>query len=143
VRLDVQDRREKIQFFDGEPHFEVKFIRRAIDDDKNLQLVLLERTAENKYMRIMVDTPDELAAAFPKTRDELFAYKGLILGSIEASAFSGDQLRMIADFADRRGGGLMMIGGRRAFSGGGSGGPPAAGSRPGVLGALAAESLSR
>jgi len=143
VLLDVQDRREKILFFDGEPHFEVKFIRRAVDDDKNLQLVLLERTAENKYMRIMVDSPDELAAAFPKTRDELFAYKGLILGSIEASAFTGDQLRMIADFADRRGGGLMMIGGRRAFAEGGYAGTPVADALPVVLEPKAPDSLAR
>ena len=133
VLIDVEDRREKILFFDGEPHFEVKFIRRAVDDDKNLQLVLLQRTAENKYFRGDVDSRDELAAGFPKTRDELFAYRGLILGSIEASAFTGDQLRMIADFADRRGGGLLMIGGRRAFAEGGYAGTPLADALPVVL----------
>ena len=113
VLLDVVDRKEKILFFDGEPHFEVKFIRRAVADDPNLQLVVLQRTTDTKFFRILIDSPDELAAGFPKTRDELFSYRGLILGSIEANAFTGDQLRMIADFADRRGGGLMMIGGRR------------------------------
>ena len=81
----------------------------------------------------MVDSGDELAAGFPKTRDELFSYRGLILGSIEASAFTGDQLRMIADFADRRGGGLMMIGGRRAFAEGGYAGTPVADALPVVL----------
>ena len=119
VLLDVQDRKEKILFFDGEPHFEVKFIRRAVADDPNLQLVVLQRTTDTKFFRILIDSPDELAAGFPKTRDELFSYRGLILGSIEANAFTGDQLRMIADFADRRGGGLMMIGGRRSFAEGG------------------------
>jgi uncharacterized membrane protein len=133
VLLDVQDRKEKIFFFDGEPHFEVKFIQRAVADDPNLQVVLLQRTAENKYFRRMIDSPDELAAGFPKTRDELFAYRGLILGSIEASAFTGDQLRMIADFADRRGGGLLMIGGRRAFAEGGYAGTPVADALPVVL----------
>ena len=133
VLLDVEDRKEKILFFDGEPHFEVKFIRRAVAEDPNLQLVLLQRTAENKYFRGDVDNGDELAAGFPKTRDELFAYRGLILGSIEASAFTGDQLRMIADFADRRGGGLLMVGGRRAFAEGGYGGTPLADALPVVL----------
>ena len=37
---------------------------------------------------------------------------------------TGDQLRMIADFADRRGGGLIMLGGRRSFSEGGYAGTP-------------------
>jgi len=133
VLLDVQDRKEKILFYDGEPHFEIKFIRRAVADDPNLQLVLLQRTQDTKFFRVMVDSGDELAAGFPKTRDELFAYRGLILGSIEASAFSGDQLRMIADFADRRGGGLMMIGGRRAFAEGGYAGTPVADALPVVM----------
>ena len=81
----------------------------------------------------MVDSGDELAAGFPKTRDELFSYRGLILGSIEASAFTGDQLRMISDFADRRGGGLLMLGGRRAFAEGGYAGTPVADALPVVL----------
>ncbi len=81
----------------------------------------------------MIDSGDELAAGFPKTRDELFSYRGLILGSIEASAFTGDQLRMISDFADRRGGGLLMIGGRRAFAEGGYAGTPVADALPVVL----------
>jgi uncharacterized membrane protein len=133
VLLDVQDRKEKILFFDGEPHFEVAFVRRAVRDDPNLQLVLLQRTTETKFFRAMIDSGDELAAGFPKTRDELFSYRGLILGSIEASAFTGDQLRMISDFADRRGGGLLMIGGRRAFAEGGYAGTPVADALPVVL----------
>ncbi len=133
VLIDVQDRREKILYFEGEPRFEVKFIRRAVADDRNLQVVVLQRTAENKYLRLDVDHPEELVAGFPKTREELFAYRGLMLGSIEAGAFTGDQLRMIADFVDRRGGGLLMIGGRRAFAEGDYGGTPVADVLPVVL----------
>ena len=66
VLLDVQDRKEKILFFDGEPHFEVKFIRRAVADDPNLQLVVLQRTTDTKFFRILIDSPDELAAGFPE-----------------------------------------------------------------------------
>lgn len=122
VLIDVRDRREKILYFEGEPRWEVKFLRRAVADDRNLQLVVLQRTAENKYLRLDVDHPDELASGFPKSREALFAYRGLILGSIEAAAFTGDQLRMIAEFVDRRGGGLLMLGGPRAFAEGGYGG---------------------
>jgi hypothetical protein len=49
----------------------------------------------------------------------LFAYRGLILGSIEATAFTADQQRMIADFVNQRGGGLLALGGRHAFAEGG------------------------
>ncbi len=131
--IDVRDAREKILYFEGEPRWEMKFIRRAAADDKNLQLVTLQRTADNKYLRLDVDNSDELVGGFPKTRDELFAYRGLILGSIEAGAFTGDQLRMIADFVDRRGGGLLALGGPRAFAEGGYAGTPVADTLPLVL----------
>jgi uncharacterized membrane protein len=117
--IDVRDRREKILYFQGEPRYDVGFIRKAVADDKNLQLVLLQRTADNKYYRAGVDGAEELPGGFPKTREELFSYRAIILGSIEAGAFTGDQLQMIADFVDRRGGGLMMLGGARSFSEGG------------------------
>jgi uncharacterized membrane protein len=133
VLIDVRDRKEKILYFEGEPRFEMKFIGRAIKDDSNLVLTVLQRTADNKYLRIGVDSPDELAAGFPKTREELFAYRGLILGSIEAGAFTGDQLRMIAEFVDRRGGGLLTLGGPRAFAEGGYAGTAVADVLPVVL----------
>ena len=131
--IDVRDRREKILYFEGEPRWEMKFIRRAVADDPNLQLVVLQRTADNKYWRGDIDTPEELVAGFPKTREELFAYRGLILGSIEAGAFTGDQLRMIAEFVERRGGGLLALGGRRAFGEGGYADTPVADALPVVV----------
>ena len=131
--VDVYDRTEKILYFEGEPRPELKFLHRAVDEDKNLQVVTLLRTADNKYYRLLLDTPEQLAGAFPKTRDELFAYRGLILGSIEAGAFTGDQLRMIAEFVERRGGGLLMLGGARSFSEGGYAGTPVADALPVVV----------
>ncbi|MSO82970.1 MAG: hypothetical protein EXQ53_06705 [Acidobacteria bacterium] len=128
--IQVRDTREKILYFEGEPRFEMKFLRRAVADDKNLQVVALQRTADNKFLRLDVDDPDELLGGFPKTREELFTYRGLILGSIEAGAFTGDQLQMIADFVDRRGGGLLMLGGARSFGEGGYGGTPIADALP-------------
>ena len=124
--VDVIDRRERILHYEGELRAEMKFIRQAIRDDKNLEVVTLQRTAENKFTRIGVDDPEHLLGGFPKTREELFAYRGLILSNIEASAFSGDQLRMIAEFVERRGGGLLMVGGPRAFGEGGYAGTPVA-----------------
>jgi uncharacterized membrane protein len=131
--IDVRDRAERILYYEGEPRSTVHFVRRAIADDRNLQLVALNRTADNKYYRFGLENPDELAAGFPKTREELFQYRGLILGSIEASAFTGDQLRMIAEFVDLRGGGLLVLGGQHALGEGGYAGTPVADVLPVVL----------
>ena len=43
--LEVRNRREKMLLVEGEPRFEGKFIRRALADEKNLHLVVLQRTA--------------------------------------------------------------------------------------------------
>ena len=131
--LEVRDRREKVLYYEGEPRAEAKFILSAVEDDKNIQVVLLQRTAENKYFRRNVSTPDEVVGGFPKTREELFQYRGLILGSVEAASFTPDQLRMIADFVNKRGGGLLMLGGRRSFAEGGWAGTPVGEVLPVVL----------
>ena len=104
--IQVDDRVEKILYFEGEPRFELKFLRRAVAADKNLQLVVLQRTAENRFSRFELDEPGELDGGFPTKREDLFRYDGLILGSIEASFFTHDQLRLIAEFVSERGGGL-------------------------------------
>ena len=122
----VADGPERVLYMEGEPRFETKFIRRAVEDDENVKVVILQRTAEDKYLRLDVDSPDELASGFPRTREELFAYRAIILGSVEAAAFSPDQIRMLADFVSDRGGGLMMLGGRRSFAEGGWAGTPVA-----------------
>ncbi|HWF84857.1 MAG TPA: glutamine amidotransferase [Vicinamibacterales bacterium] len=131
--IEVGDSREKVLYFEGEPRFEMKFIRRAVEDDKNLALSILQRTAENKYYRVVTESPEELVGGFPKTREELFAYRAIILGSIEAAAFTPEQMRMLADFISKRGGGLLMLGGRRSFAEGGWAGTPLAEALPVVL----------
>jgi uncharacterized membrane protein len=129
----VEDREEKLLYFEGEPRFEVKFLRRAVADDENLHVSILQRTAENKFMRLDVEGPDDLVGGFPRTRAELYKYSGIILGSIEANYFTPDQLRMIADFVNHRGGGLLMLGSNRSFAQGGYAGTPVADILPVVL----------
>ncbi|HKW49889.1 MAG TPA: vWA domain-containing protein [Gemmatimonadaceae bacterium] len=129
----VRDQREKILYVEGEPRYEMMFIRRAVANDSNLQLVTLQRTAENKFLRLDVDNGEELAGGFPKTREELFKYRGIILGSVDASFFTRDQLQMLADFVSVRGGGMLLLGGRHAFGEGGYAGTPLAPVMPVVI----------
>jgi len=133
VEVEVKGAREKILYFEGEPRYEVGFLRRTVAADENLQVVVLQRTAEDKYLRLDVDDETELAGGFPTTREELFRYRGLVLGSVEASLFTHDQLSMIADFVSQRGGGFLALGGRFSFAEGGYGGTPVAEVLPVIL----------
>lgn len=132
--VDVVGEREKVLYFEGEPRWEVKFMRRAVADDENLQLVLLQRTAESKFLRLDVSDSTELEFGFPTTREELYRYRGLIIGSVEASFFTHDQLQMLADFVSVRGGSLLFLGGLSSFAEGGWEGTPVEEVMPVLLG---------
>ncbi len=132
--VEVRGQTDKILYLEGEPRAQVKFMRRAVDEDENLQLVVLQRTAENKFLRLSVSDSLELQFGFPTTREELYRYRGLVIGSIEASFFTHDQLQMIADFASERGGGILFLGGHDAFAEGGWDGTPVEEVMPVVLG---------
>ena len=117
--LSVDNTKMRILYFEGEPRFELKFIRRAVADDEQLHVTGLIRTADAKYYRVGIESREQLRNGFPITRDELFSYHALILGSVEISLLSREQQAMIAEFVSQRGGGLLLLGGRHAFAEGG------------------------
>ena len=109
----------RILHVEGEPRWELGKIRESLQpNEKNVSVVALQRTGENKFYRQGVGNQTELATGFPKTEEELFSYQGLIIGSVEAGFFTADELRSIEAFVARRGGGLLALGGRLAFDGG-------------------------
>ncbi len=114
----VDEKKSKILYLEGEPRWDYKFIRRAIKDDKAVEVHGLLRTSANKFYRQGMDSEKTLEAGFPK-QEQLFEYDGLILGSVEAGFFSSDDVQNIYDFVSRRGGGLMLLSGRNSLSDGG------------------------
>ncbi len=133
VDVEVRGGVEKILYVEGEPRFELKFLRRAVADDEDIQLVALQRTAEGKFLRLEVDSAAELASGFPTSRAELFGYRGVVLGSLEASFLTQAQQDLLEDFVAERGGGLLMLGGRHALAEGGWAGTSVGSALPVVL----------
>src|SRR5579864_6382287 len=118
--VNVDSRKAKILYMEGEPRWEFKFLRRAIEDDHNLHLSSILRTTQNKiYVQDDYgDAPKSIKDGFPTKVDDLFAFDGLIIGSSEAAYFSPAQQDMIHQFVDRRGGGLLFLGGKDALADG-------------------------
>jgi uncharacterized membrane protein len=133
VLVRVVDDQPQVLYTEGEPRWDYAFLRRALADEKSLRLVTLLRQANGKLLRQGIDSPTILEKGFPDDKAELFKYKGLILGSVEASFFTYDQLRLISDFVSQRGGGLVMIGGKNSFSQGGYGNTPLEDALPVIL----------
>src|SRR5664279_4029887 len=121
--VNVENKKPRILYFDGEEQWEYKFIRRAVDDypDLGIELASMDRTTENKILRQFPASmgQKDLEEGFPAKPEELFPFQALIIGSTEANYFTATQQQLIKDFVDRRGGGVLFTGGRYAFSEGG------------------------
>ena len=83
-------RKPRILYIQGEPVWEYKFIRRAIEDypDIGIELPSMLRTTQNKIYRQGIRDAKELEDGFPAKPEELFAYQGLIIGGVEAGYFT-------------------------------------------------------
>jgi len=115
----VRDAKRRILYVEGEPRWQFRFLRRAEEDDPSVQIVSMLRTSENKIYRQGISGPDELADGFPSKAEDLFAYSGIIIGSVAADYFTPAQQELIREYVDRRGGGVLFLGGRQSLSDGG------------------------
>jgi uncharacterized membrane protein len=119
--VNVEARKPKIFYFEGEPRWDYKFIGRALDDYSDIELARMVRTTQNKLYRQFPKSMGEkdLEDGFPSKAEDLFQFQGLIIGSSEVNYFTPTQQQLIRDFVDRRGGGLLLLGGRASLSDGG------------------------
>jgi uncharacterized membrane protein len=117
--VNVGSEARRILYIEGEPRWEYKFIRQAEEDDRMVQIASMVRTSQNKIYRQGINDPKELADGFPSRPEDLFAYQGVIIGSVEAGYFTPGQQELIGEFVDRRGGGLLLLGGQFSLADGG------------------------
>jgi hypothetical protein len=129
----VDGTKRRILYVEGEPRWEYKFLRRAVEDDPAIEVVSMLRTTQNKIYRQGISNPNELADGFPSKPEDLFEYQGLILGSVESGFFTPAQQEAIKEFVDRRGAGLLFLGGRASLADGDYNAPPFAELLPLVL----------
>jgi len=117
----VEDQQFRALYFEGEPRWEYKFLRRALDAEDDIKLVSSLRVSPNKFYRQGLESPQQLESGFPVSRGELFAYDALIIGSVEAASFSSEQLDIVRAFVSERGGSLLMLAGPNGLGNGGWG----------------------
>ena len=139
----VEEQQFRVLYFEGEPRWEYKFMRRAIDPEDDIRLISLLRVSPNKFYRQGLESAEQLESGFPTTRDELFAFDALIIGSIEAASFSDVQLELVNDFVSERGGSLLMLAGPNGLGNGGWGQSAIANLMPAQLPPLADDSFKR
>ncbi len=116
ILIDPKNDSLRVLYFQGHPLTEFKFIKRALEKDQVVDFTSISRTGTGKYYRQGIRSPDELAGGFPASEAELFRFKAVIFGDVEAGFFSLEQLSMIEKFVNKRGGGFLMIGGQGSFT---------------------------
>ncbi|MBV9938218.1 MAG: hypothetical protein JO150_06930 [Acidobacteriaceae bacterium] len=121
--ISIDNKKRRILYVEGEPRWDYKFIRRAVEDDPAIQITSMLRTTQNKFY-YQGPNANELTEGFPNKEEDVFKYEGLILGSVESGFFNVSQQTVIKDFVDRRGGGLLFLGGRASLADGGYNIPP-------------------
>ncbi|MFC1477011.1 hypothetical protein ACFL6L_00935 [candidate division KSB1 bacterium] len=116
VLLDTYKDTIRVLYFEGHLRNDFKFIKRALEDDQVVEFVSVSRTGTDKYYRQGIRHEKELEKGFPQTEAELFDFKAVVFGDIEASYFTFEQLAMVENFVRERGGGFLMLGGRNSFA---------------------------
>ncbi len=139
----VEEQQFRVLYFEGEPRWEYKFMRRALDPEGDIRLATLLRVSPNKFYRQGLDTAEQLENGFPSERDELFAYDAVIIGSVEAASLSEAQLDTIEAFVSERGGSLLMLAGPNGLGNGGWGQSAIADLLPTRLPASSVDSFAR
>jgi len=99
-----------VLYLEGAVRLEQKFIRRALGGSPEIQVDYVAIDAQRPETR-----PDDLADRLTTGRYDVF-----VLGDLDSSAFSQDELNSLVE-AVRRGAGLMMLGGFHSFGPGGYG----------------------
>jgi hypothetical protein len=117
--LTVSQRQRRVLYLEGEPRWEYKFIRRALQGDDVVKLASWLRTTDRKTYRQGVETGAQLATGFPVDKASLYAYDLIILGSIAATLLDDEQHAWLETFVSERGGSLLALAGREALGDGG------------------------
>lgn len=75
----------------------------------------IERYDQPVFVRLGTADEFELREGFPKTPEELFKYRAVIVDDLEAAFFTADQMSLLQRFVSERGGGLLALGGMEAL----------------------------
>ena len=134
--LEVTDPTLRVLYMEGTPQQdsspipEWKYLKDALQSDKDIQVTVLYRQLGNNGQFLnTVDSDPETGdriypvehptQGFPRTLAGLLDYDVVVHSDIKIASFSPEQLANLARLVEQHGGGFIMIGGNSAFGKGG------------------------
>jgi len=132
--LDVRDEKIRVLFIEGEPSWEYKFVKQALEADPVMEFYGLVRLPGDEWFyQGKATRPDgkpvirNPKGGFPDSLDELNYFDVLILGDLERKIFEqSNRFELLDSFVKNRGGGLVTIGGFKVYTAGNYDGSPLA-----------------
>jgi uncharacterized membrane protein len=109
VQIAVLDAKINVLFVDGYPRWEYRYIKNEMIRDQTIDISCWLTSADPSF-RQEGDIP---ITRFAETLDELLNYDVVLFGDVDPKQFSDAQLRLVADFVNKRGGGFGMVAGPR------------------------------
>ena len=122
VPVFVTDPKIKVLYVEGVVRPEYREVRRTLEYDPNVQLISLVKIGPNLFYQQGRIKDIELTG-FPKDLELLKRFDVIIIGSLDRSHLSTDQMVHLKKVIEA-GGGLMMLGGTHAYGPGGYAGTP-------------------
>ena len=124
--LDVRSDKIRVLFVEGEPSWEYKFAKQALESDPVIDFSGLVRLPGDEWFyQGKPARPDNKPVfanpkdGFPSSSDELDYFDVLILGDVERKTFEqSGRFETLESFVTRRGGGLVTIGGYKVYAAG-------------------------
>lgn len=112
--MKVLESENRVLYIEGALRWEYKFLKRILEANDKIELSTVLLTGIKK-----IKSSGSKVNKFPASKEELYKYDALILGSVGKSYFTDKQLKNIYDFVSERGGALITLGGDKSYGLGG------------------------
>ncbi len=122
----------RLLYVEGTIRPEYKWLRRLLAGDQNIELVSMVRIDESRFWA-RGSIGGQAVTALPQTDEDFALFDVIILGDLDSSFLTADQMAGLERFV-AAGGGLAMLGGHNSFGPGGYGGTTVAAALPVVVG---------
>ncbi len=107
VVIEFVDRPMRVLLVEGYPRWEYRYLKNMLVRNDAIQTSVLLTNADASFAQ----EGDLPITRLPREAEELAPYDVVIVGDVNASQFSADQMAMLRDHVSIRGAGLLWIGG--------------------------------
>ena len=111
ITVDVTDTKNRVLYVEGVPRFDLKFLKRALEKNKEVTPIILLQGPDGKLMSLGHAGTVNLTMA----HDQLAQFKIVVLGNLDAQALGEERAKALVKFVEE-GGSLILLGGEDGWS---------------------------